>query len=134
MEEELSENEKIVKSYLDKQSESDGALKSFYVPSRIKDCFNYITEQTRKKAVNNCAMIEDTQVYKWARDYYLEVLPKENDKDATEIVQKSAEIEKKADEAVRTAERCSEETKKVLAEADKALEKADKNGQLMFEF
>lgn len=79
----MSENEKLtppelaVKRYLDEQSEKDDCLRALYVPGRIKDCFKYIVSQAKKQALNNCAMIEDTVVYKWARDYYTEELPKD---------------------------------------------------------
>jgi hypothetical protein len=90
-EEKLTPQELAVKRYLDEQSENDDCLRSFYIPSKIKDCFKYITEQARKEAVSGCAMIEDSVVYKWARDYYIEFLPKEADKKTVEVVQKKAE-------------------------------------------
>lgn len=83
-EEKLSPQVLAVKRYLDDLSEKDECLKSLYVPSKIKDCFKYITEQARKQTVNNCAMVEDTVVYKWARDYYIEILPKEAKKDTVQ--------------------------------------------------
>ena len=90
-EEKLSPQVLAVKRYLDEQSGKDDCLRSFYIPSKIKDCFKYITSEARKKAVSGCAMIEDSVVYKWARDYYIEVLPKEADKKTVEVVQKKAE-------------------------------------------
>ena len=93
-EEKLSPQVLAVKKYLDDLSEKDGCLKTFYIPSKIKDCFKYITSEARKKAVSGCAMIEDSVVYKWARDYYIEVLPKEADKKVVEVVQKKAEAQK----------------------------------------
>lgn len=83
-EEKLTPQELAVKRYLDEQSENDDCLRSFYIPSKIKDCFKYITSEARKKAVNGCAMIENSVVYKWARDYYIEVLPKEAEKDTVQ--------------------------------------------------
>lgn len=127
-EEELTSFEALVKKYLDKQTETDTALKSLYVPSKIKDCFRFITEQARKQAVNNCAMIEDSQVYKWARDYYLEELPKNADKQVVDIVQKAGE---KIDNAIKNADGSSTATKEILQNADKAL---DDTRQLLFEF
>lgn len=127
-EEKLTAFEELVKRYLDKQTETDTALKSLYVPSKIKDCFRFITEQARKQAVNNCAMIEDSQVYKWARDYYLEELPKSADKQVVEIVQKAGE---KIDNAIKNADGSSTATKEILQNADKALDDAH---QLLFEF
>lgn len=38
----------------------------------IKGCFSYVTAQARKKAVGQCAMIEDAVVYGWAHHYYIE--------------------------------------------------------------
>lgn len=93
-EEKLSPQVLAVKKYLDDLSEKDECLKTFYIPSKIKDCFKYITSEARKKAVSGCAMIEDSVVYKWARDYYIEVLPKEADKKVVEVVQKKAEAQK----------------------------------------
>ena len=93
-EEKLTPQELAVKRYLDEQSENDDCLRSFYIPSKIKDCFKYVAEQARKQAVNNCAMVEDSVVYKWARDYYIEVLPKEATKEEVEVVQKKAEVQK----------------------------------------
>ena len=96
-EEKLTEPEERVKNYLDRQIEDDDALRSFYVPSKIRDCFKYITEQARKAAVNGCAMIEDSVVFKWARDYYIEELPKDADKETVEVVQERVKAEIPAD-------------------------------------
>ncbi|MBQ3799801.1 MAG: hypothetical protein II837_05830 [Treponema sp.] len=95
MADELTPQEGAVKAYLDSQTVADEALRNFYVPSKIKDCFKYVTEQAQKEAVNGCAMIEDAQVYKWARDYYIEVLPKEADKSVVEVVQEKVKAEAK---------------------------------------
>ena len=93
-EEKLSPQVLAVKKYLDDLSEKDECFKSLYVPFKIKDCFKYITEQARKQTVNNCAMVEDCVVYKWARDYYIEILPKEATKKEVEVVQKKTEASK----------------------------------------
>ena len=93
-EEKLSPQEIAVKKYLDEQSEKDECLRTLYLPSKIKDCFAYITEQARKKAVNNCAMIEDSVVYKWARDFYIEELPKKAGKEEAVEIKAKAETEK----------------------------------------
>ena len=93
--EKLNPQEEIIKRYLEEQIKQDAALRALYVPSKIKECFNFIKSQAQKKAVNGCAMIEDAQVFKWARDYYLGDLPKTADKETVEVVQKKAEEEKK---------------------------------------
>ncbi len=36
----------------------------------LKDMMQYITEQAKNKAFNNVAVIEDTQVYEWAVNYF----------------------------------------------------------------
>lgn len=84
--EKLSPQETVVKKYLDEQVRRDEALRTLYVPSKIKNCFEYVREQAKKMAVNGCAMVEDSLVFKWARDYYLEELPKKASKETVEIV------------------------------------------------
>ena len=89
MSDKLSPQEEAVKWYLDRQAENDEFLRTLYVPSRIKDCFKYITGQARKMAVNGCAVVEDSVVFKWARDYYLEELPKEGKDGVSEVLEKN---------------------------------------------
>lgn len=128
----LSGSELAVKNYLEEQIKSDGALRSVYDSSRIADCFSYITGLAKKQAVNGCAMIADSQVYKWARDYYLEELPKEKEKADSEKIKKMTE---KLDEAVSSADESARKTKEVLEEADAAIKKAnDTNGNFLFDF
>ena len=91
-EKKLSPQVLAVKRYLDDLSEKDECLRTLYIPFKIKDCFKYVTEQARKQAVNNCAMVEDSVVYKWARDYYIEELPKKATKKEVEFVQKKADV------------------------------------------
>lgn len=38
----------------------------------LNECFNYIREQAKKRAVNGVAAIEDRQVYGWAIHYFEE--------------------------------------------------------------
>lgn len=89
-EEKLNAYETAIKSYLDDLAENDEFLKTLYNPSKIKECFAYVKEQARKQAVDGCAMVQDAEVYKWARDYYIEVLPKAGiKKEVVEIKQKA---------------------------------------------
>lgn len=78
--EKLNPQEEVVKMYLEEQIKKDEFLKSCYVPEKIKKCFEYIRSQARKKAVGGCAMVEDSVVFNWARDYFTDVLPKEKEK------------------------------------------------------
>ena len=109
--EKLTPPEEWIKAYLDSQIEADEALRNFYIPSKIKACYEYVKEQARAEAVDGCAMVEDSVVFKRARDYYLEVLPKEADKAAVEIVQKKvkAEAEKLEKATKPTAKKSSVE-------------------------
>ena len=106
-EEKLSSQEELIKKYLEEQIEKDEALKSLYVPSKIKDCFSWITEQAKKKAneerLKICVMIEDSQVYKWARDYYLEELPRKATEQEAVVVQEKAQ--QKAEQQKTTEEK-----------------------------
>lgn len=72
--------EEIIKEYLVRECEKDSALKAAYKADAIHKCFAFITSQAKKIAVNNCAMVEDVKVYKWARDYYFDILPNEKEK------------------------------------------------------
>lgn len=74
--------EEIIKEYLERECEKDSALKAAYKADAIHKCFAFITSQAKKIAVNNCAMVEDVKVYKWARDYYFDILPNEKEKKA----------------------------------------------------
>lgn len=94
--ERLGRQTKAIMMYLDERIELDGALKAVYKPEKINDCYSYIRELARKMAVNGCAMIEDSQVFKWARDFYLEELPERERKakeKKTEAVQDVQELE-----------------------------------------
>ena len=76
----------------------------------IKDCFKYVTEQARKKAVGQCAMVEDAVVYGWAHHYYIE---------SKETIEKECPAMKPhvAPKVEKTAEQKKQEetTKKVYA-------------------
>lgn len=99
--------EEIIKEYLERECEKDSALKAAYKADAIHKCFAFITSQAKKIAVNNCAMVEDVKVYKWARDYYFDILPNEKEKktapendeleeyDEEEIIE-AAQVPKKA--------------------------------------
>lgn len=63
---------KVIKEYLETQCISDSALRAAYDPAKIDDCFQYIRDQAKKVAENNCAFVENEVVFKWARDFYLE--------------------------------------------------------------
>lgn len=69
----------VIKKYLEEQCEKDAALKSLYRPEKLNDCYNFIMECARNLKSGNCACIEDSVVFKMARDFFIEVLPKTAD-------------------------------------------------------
>lgn len=78
--------EKVIQEYLEKQCETDEALRSVYRPEKIKDCYVFIRTAVEKmQRDGNCACIEHPVVFKMARDYFIEILPnlkKETEKKA----------------------------------------------------
>ena len=74
---ETSQHIVIIKQYLEKQCQVDEALKSLYRPEKIDDCWNFITEAVKAMPrQGNTVCVEDAVVFKMARDFYLEILPK----------------------------------------------------------
>ena len=66
-----------IKKYLDELSLKDEALKTLYRPEKINDCYNFITDCVRQiKGSGNSYCVEDAAVFKMARDYFIEILPK----------------------------------------------------------
>lgn len=62
----------------------------------IDDCIKFVIEQARKQAVNNCAFIDDEEVFGWVVHYVTEPIEKkqgnkENKKLATKTEEKKAE-------------------------------------------
>lgn len=66
-----------LKEYLEKQIEEDEALRSLYRPEKLDDCYNFIPNAVKEMPrKDQCAFVEDAVVFKMARDYFLEILPK----------------------------------------------------------
>ena len=129
--EKLTKQEEVVKAYLDAQVVNDTALRTLYVPSKIKDCFKYITSEAKKQAKNGCAMVEDAVVFKWARDYYLEVLPKEATNTETKVVVGNVSTETQS--VLENADKVLKQTKEVTVITGDP--KYDENGNgLLFDF
>lgn len=64
-----------IKAYFEEQIKNDPALAEAYKEEKLRKCWQYIMSQAKKEAKNNCAMIEETIVYKWARDFMLGDVP-----------------------------------------------------------
>ena len=77
-EEKLSPYEEVILAEMKRRADAGDTLLATAMQSKdknIKECFEYVTAQAKKKATGNCAMIEDAVVYGWAHHYYIE--PKE---------------------------------------------------------
>lgn len=71
----LSAYEKAVLAEMERRAKGGDELLATALQSKdknIKECFRYVTQQARKKAVSGCAMIEDAVVFGWAHHYYIE--------------------------------------------------------------
>lgn len=74
-EDKLSAYEKVVLAEMERRAEQGDTLVANALKSADKNihaCWQYVTAQAKKKAVGNCAMIEDSVVYSWAHHYYIE--------------------------------------------------------------
>ena len=77
---------RIILQHLIKECETDESLKN-NIETKIKNTplgmFNYIKDKAKKEAVDGCAMIEDSKVYEWAREYWNDYEEKEKVEETT---------------------------------------------------
>lgn len=71
-------------------TDDESAQKVIDEKKSFEECFNSINSKARKQAVRNCAVIEDAQVYAWAREYY-GLTERETEPPRLEIVKKPAD-------------------------------------------
>ena len=67
--------QKVIQKYLEEQCKADECLRTLYRPEKIGDCYSFIKECAKKRATGNAAVIDESIVYKMARDYFIEILP-----------------------------------------------------------
>ena len=71
---------RIILQHLIKECETDSSLKN-NIETKLKNTplgmFKYIKDKAQKEAVDGCAMIEDSKVYEWAREYWNDYEEKE---------------------------------------------------------
>lgn len=105
----------IIKKYLERQCLTDEYLAGLYKEERLEGCIEYITNQARKKCEKgqNSVAIEDTVVFKWARDYFTEgeFLRDEERKKKEQETTKKFEAEQKEREAKWEKEKKDREQK-----------------------
>ena len=68
-----------IKEYLEEQTKEDAALRELYRPEKIDDCYNFIKDAVKATGCGSSATVEDAIVFKMARDYFLDILPKATD-------------------------------------------------------
>ena len=68
-----------IKEYLEEQTKEDAALRELYRPEKIDNCYNFIKDAVKATGCGSSATVEDAIVFKMARDYYLDILPKTAD-------------------------------------------------------
>lgn len=65
-------NEKLVLKYLEENASEVLREKINDGKKTLKDCWEYIRAEARKKAVNGCACIDDATVFGWAIHFFEE--------------------------------------------------------------
>lgn len=98
--------ELVIKKYLEEQCEKDEAFKAVYKADKLHDCYNFI-----KKAVENLPhtgnfiCVDDAVVFKMARDYFIDILPAIDVTPVQETVKEvanSIEADARTDDVKRT--------------------------------
>ena len=118
--------ERTIQSYLDNYASQDEAFKERYnnPDKNIVECCNYIMNQVKKSGCNGFA---DEEIYKMARDYYVDEISKDDTKaiSGTVVVNHTVELteEEKVKARVEAMKKLEEE---ILQEERKKREEEQK--------
>ena len=104
-----------IKEYLEEQMKEDAALRELYRPEKIDDCYNFIKDAVKATGCGSSATVDDAIVFKMARDFYLDILPKTADEPPT-VKTTGAETAAEAETEAETEPEA--ETEENTAEAD----------------
>lgn len=104
-----------IKAYLEEQTKEDAALRDLYRPEKIDDCYNFIKDAVKATGCGSSATVEDAVVFKMARDFYLDILPKTAD-EPPEVKSTDAETAEEAETEAETEPEA--ETEDTTAQAD----------------
>lgn len=116
-----------IKEYLEEQTKEDAALRELYRPEKIDDCYNFIKDAVKATGCGSSATVEDAIVFKMARDFYLDILPKTADEPPevkTEVMHHQADetegesVSDENDEAETEPEAAETKEEEKAAEAD----------------
>lgn len=121
--------EKIIKDYLDKRASEDAMFAAKYngrcerEEDAVAGCCDYIKTEARKQAQNNCAVIEDKEVFGWAVHYFDEDIQRPNNAPKTKVAAAPAvpkgDAPKKAEKPIQ---KLRDEIKPKPVEKPKAVE------------
>lgn len=65
-------NQELILAYIE-QNASDVLIEKIKASKKtIGQCMSFIISQAKKKAINNCAMVEDKEVFGWAMHFFEE--------------------------------------------------------------
>lgn len=128
--------ELVIKKYLEEQCQSDEALKAAYVPEKLHDCYKFIKDAVEKLPhTGSFICVEDAVVFKMARDYFIEILPNlKDEKSEKKADGKSAEApaEEKPVDITPAAETVKEVTQQIEKDATSDNVKRDEYGFEVF--
>lgn len=110
-----------IKKYLEEQIQQDEALKALYRPEKINDCYDFIMgavkEMPRK---GNCAFVDDGIIFKMARDYFIEILPKVADEPPEVKSETTAAMPEAEEGGNESVENGAAETEQTVTESSSA--------------
>lgn len=98
---------KRIQAYLEEQIKEDAALRELYRAEKIDDCYDFIKNAVKATGCGSSASVEDAIIFKMARDYFLDILPKQTDEPGavkTEGAETAAEAETEAETELETEE------------------------------
>lgn len=119
-----------IKEYLEEQTKEDAALRELYRPEKIDDCYNFIKDAVKATGCGSSATVEDAIVFKMARDFYLDILPKTADEPPeveTEVMHHQADETEGESVTVENDEAETEPEAAETIEEEKAAEADNEN-------
>ena len=119
-----------IKEYLEEQTKEDAALRELYRPEKIDDCYNFIKDAVKATGCGSSATVEDAIVFKMARDFYLDILPKTADEPPevkTEVMHHQADETEGESVSDANSEAETEPEAAETKEEDKAAEADNEN-------
>lgn len=105
-----------LQKYLEEMINQDDALRAKYNPKKMDECCAYVNDEARKYLKSKNGAIEDSIVFKWARDFFIEDVKVQIQKEEKkETVQEKPKIQ-------------------AVQQMSKKAEKEKEAGQLFFDF